>query len=43
MKDLGLGVLVGILLGTVAASLTLALADLPVAARASAVEVYRHG
>ncbi|MER7370587.1 hypothetical protein [Nonomuraea wenchangensis] len=29
MKDLGLGVLVGILLGTVVASLAFALSDLP--------------
>ncbi len=36
MKDLGLGVLVGILLGTVVASLAFALSDLP-SARAAGV------
>ncbi|MEU4513703.1 hypothetical protein AB0G05_29745 [Nonomuraea wenchangensis] len=37
MKDLGLGVLVGILIGTVVASLALALSDLPTA-RAAGTE-----
>ncbi|MGW5154387.1 hypothetical protein ACWEPN_02780 [Nonomuraea wenchangensis] len=40
MKDLGLGVLVGILLGTVVASLALALSDLP-SARAAGTSATR--
>ncbi|MEU6725932.1 hypothetical protein ABZ917_19695 [Nonomuraea wenchangensis] len=40
MKDLGLGVLVGILLGTVVASLALALSDLP-SARAAGTSMTR--
>ncbi|MEW9554516.1 hypothetical protein [Nonomuraea sp. NPDC050783] len=40
MKDLALGVLVGIMLGVVAASLALALADLPAARTTAAVHVH---
>ncbi|QYC38316.1 hypothetical protein Nocox_03435 [Nonomuraea coxensis DSM 45129] len=39
MKDLGLGVLVGILLGTVAMSLALALSDVPKARAAGGLNL----